>query len=101
MGARGSRPSPGYAGEDLRRHPASLAEFMLVPRPLTPLVRFLAGVSYIPGGAVYLIRNPRLWPVAISPLLVAAVLLMIGIFTGAIWAGRIEQAFFGGSLRTI
>lgn len=72
---------------------------MPVPRPLTPLVRFLAGVSYIPGGAMFLLRNPRLWPVAISPLIVAAVLLMIGIFSGAFWAGRVEQSLFGGSLR--
>ena len=51
---------------------------MSLPRPLTPVVRFLAGVSYIPGGLVFLVRNPRLWPVAISPLIVAAILLMIG-----------------------
>jgi len=73
---------------------------MPVPRPLTPLVRFLAGVSYIPGGAVFLIRNPRLWPVAISPLLVAAFLLLIGLFSGAFWAGRVEQSLFGETLRT-
>ena len=72
---------------------------MPLPRPLTPLVRFLAGVSYIPGGVVFLFRNPRLWPVAISPLIVAAILLMIGIFSGAFWAGRVEQSLFGGSLR--
>ena len=72
---------------------------MPLPRPLTPVVRFLAGVSYIPGGVVFLLRNPRLWPVAISPLIVAAILLMIGIFSGAFWAGRVEQSLFGGSLR--
>jgi uncharacterized protein involved in cysteine biosynthesis len=74
---------------------------MPVPRPLTPLVRFLAGVSYIPGGGIFLLRNPRLWPVAVSPLIVAAVLLVIGIFSGAFWAGRVEQTLFGGSLRTM
>jgi len=74
---------------------------MPVPESLTPLVRFLAGISYIPGGAVFLVRNPRLWPVAASPLIIAAGLLVIGIFSGAFWAGRIEQAFFGGTLRTI
>ena len=73
---------------------------MLVPRPLTPVVRFLAGVSYVPGGAVFLVRNVRLWPVAISPLIVAALLLVIGIFSGAFWAGRVEQTLFGGTLRT-
>ena len=73
---------------------------MSLPRPLTPLVRFLAGVSYIPGGGVFLLRNPRLWPVAVSPLLVAALLLVIGIFSGAFWAVRAEQTLFGGSLRT-
>lgn len=72
---------------------------MNVPRPLTPLVRFLAGVSYLPGGAVFLLKNPRLWPVAISPLIVAALFLVIGIFSGAFWAGRIEQSLFGASLR--
>ncbi len=74
---------------------------MLVPRPLTPLVRFLAGVAYIPGGAVFLLRNPRLWPVALSPLLIAALFLVIGIFSGAFWAGRIEQSLFGDTLRNI
>ncbi len=74
---------------------------MPLPRPLTPLVRFLAGVSYIPGGAMFLARNPRLWPVALSPLLVAAFLLMIGIFAGAFWAARVQQSLFGESLRTI
>jgi uncharacterized protein involved in cysteine biosynthesis len=74
---------------------------MIVPRPLTPLVRFLAGVSYLPGGALFLVRNPRLWPVAVSPLVVAAVFLVIGIFSGAFWAGRIEQSLFGGALRAM
>ena len=74
---------------------------MNVPRPLTPLVRFLAGVSYIPGGAVFLARNTALWPVAISPLVVAAGLLMIGLFMGAFWAAWIQQSLFGESLRTI
>jgi uncharacterized protein involved in cysteine biosynthesis len=74
---------------------------MPVPRPLTPLVRFLAGVSYVPGGALFLIRNSRLWPVAIAPLMVAAFLLMIGIFLGAFWAARVQQSLFGESLRTI
>ena len=73
---------------------------MPLPRPLTPLVRFLAGVSYIPQGAWFLLRNTRLWPVAISPLLLAALLLVIGIFSGAFWAGRVEQSLFGGSLRS-
>ena len=53
---------------------------MPVPEPLTPLVRFLTGISYIPGGAVFLVRNPRLWPVAASPLMIAAGLLLIGVF---------------------
>ncbi len=74
---------------------------MLGPERLTPLVRFLAGISYIPGGAMFLIRNPRLWPVALSPLIVAAGLLVIGIFSGAFWAGRIEQALFGSALRSL
>ena len=74
---------------------------MPVPEPLTPLVRFLAGISYIPGGAAFLVRNPRLWPVAVSPLIVAAGLLVIGIFSGAFWAGRIEQALFGDAVRTL
>ncbi|MEO8500895.1 MAG: EI24 domain-containing protein [Vicinamibacteria bacterium] len=73
---------------------------MPVPRPLTPLVRFLAGVSYIPQGAWFLLRNPRLWPVAISPLLIAALFLVIGVFSGAFWAGRVEQSLFGGALRS-
>ncbi len=74
---------------------------MTVPPPLTPLVRFLAGVSYIPGGAVFLFRTPKLWPVAVSPLIAAAFLLMIGVFSGAFWAGRIERVLFDGALRSI
>ena len=71
-----------------------------MPKHLTPFVRFLAGVSYIPHGAWFLLRNPRLWPVAVSPLLVAALFLVIGIFSGAFWAGRVEQSLFGESLRS-
>lgn len=71
------------------------------PKPLTPLVRFLAGVSYIPGGASFLVRTPRVWPVAISPLIIAAALLMVGIFFGAFWAAWVQQSVFGESLRTI
>lgn len=74
---------------------------MTVPRPLTPLVRFLAGVSYIPAGAGFLIRNAPLWPVALSPLLVAGFLLMIGLFFGAFWAAWIQKSLFGESLSTI
>lgn len=73
---------------------------MPLPRHLTPVIRFLAGVSYIPGGAWFLLRHPRLWPVAISPLMLAALLLVIGIFSGAFWAGRVEQSLFGGGLRS-
>ena len=74
---------------------------MAVPRPLTPFVRFLAGVSYVPGGALFLIRKPALWPVALAPLIAAGLLLMIGVFSGAFWAGRVEQALYGGGLRSI
>jgi CysZ protein len=74
---------------------------MNVPRPLTPLVRFLAGVSYIPGGAAFLVRNTALWPVAISPLIIAAGLLLMGLFAGAFWAAWVQQSLFGESLRTV
>jgi uncharacterized protein involved in cysteine biosynthesis len=74
---------------------------MPVPEALTPLVRFLAGISYIPGGALFLFRNPRLWTVALSPLIVAAGLLVVGVFSGAFWAGRIEQALFGSAFKSI
>ena len=73
---------------------------MALPRPLTPIVRFLSGVSYVPGGAIFLIRKPGLWPVAIAPLIAAAILLVIGVFSGALWAGRVEQALYGGGLRS-
>ena len=74
---------------------------MALPRPLTPFVRFLAGVSYIPGGAMFLLRNSRLWPVAVSPLIAAAFLLMIGLFMGAFWAAWVQQSLFGETLRTV
>lgn len=74
---------------------------MNVPQPLTPLVRFLAGVSYIPGGAIFLLRNTRLWPVAIAPLIVAGILLMIGIFSGAFWAAWFQRSLFGDELRMV
>lgn len=74
---------------------------MTVPRPLTPLVRFLAGVSYVPGGARFLAFNRSLWSSALWPLVVAAGLLMVGVFTGAFWAAWLQQSVFGESLRTV
>ena len=74
---------------------------LTVPRPLTPLVRFLAGVAYIPSGAAFLVRNTALWPVALAPLVIAAGLLLIGLFLGAFGAAWMQQTFFGESLRTI
>jgi|JI10StandDraft_1071094.scaffolds.fasta_scaffold358075_2 CysZ protein len=74
---------------------------MTVPRPLTPFVRFLAGVSYIPGGARFLAVNRRLWSAALGPLVVTAGLLMIGVFSGAFWAAWVQQSIFGESLRTV
>jgi CysZ protein len=74
---------------------------METPRPLTPFVRFLAGVSYIPTGAHFLITKPALWPFAIAPLIVAAVLLLIGVFAGAFLATWFQQTFFADGFRSI
>lgn len=74
---------------------------MTVPQPLTPFVRFLAGVSYIPGGARFLLMNRSLWPSALSPIVVAAGLLVVGVFMGAFWAAWLQQSLFGESMRHI
>lgn len=68
-------------------------------RVLSPVVRFFAGLWHVPAGAAFLLRNPRLWPVAVGPIAVAGLLLIAGLFSGAFWAGRIETALFEGQLR--
>lgn len=65
----------------------------------SPFVRFFSGLWHVPAGLLYLIKTPRLWPTAAGPLLIAGVLLVVGVFTGAFWAKGVVSALFGGSLR--
>jgi uncharacterized protein involved in cysteine biosynthesis len=71
----------------------------VAPRVLSPFVRFFAGFWHVPAGALFLVRNPRLWPVAVGPIAVAGFLLVLGVFSGAYWARGIQTALFEGQLR--
>ena len=74
---------------------------MGAPPPLTPLVRFLAGVSYLPGAVLFIVRNPRVWPILIAPVLIGALLLMLGLFLGAFLAAFLQKILFGVAGRDI
>jgi CysZ protein len=47
--------------------------------------RVLAGAFHVPAGMLYLLRRPRLWPLAVLPIALTAVLL-IGGFVGGVFA---------------
>jgi CysZ protein len=60
---------------------SEVARASTVARP-GPLRRALAGAFYVPEGIGFLIRKPRLWPLAALPLALAAALLVGGLLAG-------------------
>jgi uncharacterized protein involved in cysteine biosynthesis len=54
--------------------------------------RFAAGAWHAPGGAVFLLRHPRLWPLAVLPALLGAAGLGAGLLLG-LYGVRPVEAF--------
>jgi uncharacterized protein involved in cysteine biosynthesis len=51
-----------------------------------------AGARYVPAGFFFLVRHPRLWPLAALPSILVAVLLVLGLVAGA-YVARHVAAF--------
>lgn len=60
-------------------------------RPGT-LLRAAAGAWHVPAGFAFLLRRPRLWPLAALPALAALVLFGTGALAGLLVAPRLETA---------
>jgi CysZ protein len=64
----------------------------LPPRPGL-LRRAAAGAWHVPAGFVFLIRAPRLWPLAVLPVVLAVFLMFLGGMVGVFLIPRAEAAF--------
>jgi CysZ protein len=73
---------------------AAVPEAAAVDRPGT-IRRFAAGAWHVPGGFVFLVRKPRLWPLAALPALLAATLLGAGLLGGAFAIASIQDSLAG------
>jgi uncharacterized protein involved in cysteine biosynthesis len=62
------------------------------PNPPGLLRRAAAGAWHVPAGFVFLLRHPRLWPLAALPALLALVLFGLGALFGLLVAPRLESA---------
>jgi CysZ protein len=74
------------------------AALVIQQRP-SALRRAAAGAWHIPAGVYYLIRTPRLWPVAALPALLTTVLLLLGVFAGFYLGRRVETTLVPGPER--
>lgn len=57
------------------------------------LRRAAAGAFHVPAGFVFLLRRPRLWPLAALPSLVALLAVVVGGVLGLVLVPRVEAAF--------
>jgi CysZ protein len=57
------------------------------------LRRAAAGAWHVPAGFVFLLRHPRLWPLAALPALLAVFLLFLGAVLGIYIGPRVESSF--------
>lgn len=62
------------------------------PRPGV-LRRIAAGAWHVPAGFALLLRNPRLWPLAALPVLLAVFFMLLGGILGIFLIPRVEAAF--------
>jgi CysZ protein len=60
------------------------------------LRRGAAGAWHVPAGFVFLLRHPRLWPLAALPTLLAVLLFGIGALAGLLLASRVEALVLPG-----
>jgi uncharacterized protein involved in cysteine biosynthesis len=56
------------------------------------LRRAAAGAWHVPAGFAFLLRHPRLWPLAALPALVAMLLVSLGALAGLLLVPRVEAA---------
>jgi CysZ protein len=56
------------------------------------LRRIAAGAWHVPGGLAFLLRRPRLWPLALLPAVLAAALLCGGLVLALFALGPVESA---------
>jgi uncharacterized protein involved in cysteine biosynthesis len=56
------------------------------------LRRAAAGAWHVPAGFVFLLRHPRLWPLATLPALAAMLLVAIGVLLGLLLSPRVAAA---------
>ncbi len=56
------------------------------------LRRAAAGAWHVPAGFAFLLRNPRLWPLAALPALLAILLVGLGALAGVFLVPRVEAA---------
>lgn len=52
---------------------------------------FFRGMSYLPRGAWFLLRNPRLWKYAVVPLLINMVVALLGLWGAIYLAGNVHE----------
>lgn len=66
-----------------------------VASPARPgaLRRLAAGAWHIPGGFAFLLRRPRLWPLALAPVLLTTAGLVLGLILGLYAIRGVEAAF--------
>jgi CysZ protein len=61
-------------------------------RPSLP-VRAAAGAWHVPAGFAFLLRRPRLWPLAALPVVLAVALVFFGLVLGVFVGARVEARF--------
>jgi CysZ protein len=57
-----------------------------------------AGARYVPRGFVFLVRHPRLWPLAALPSVLVATLLVAGLVGGGYFAGGVADRVISADL---
>lgn len=60
------------------------------------LARAAAGAWHVPAGIAFLLRRPRLWPLAALPAGLAAALLLVGIIGGVFAVPHVDAFLTGG-----
>jgi CysZ protein len=66
-----------------------MADPLALLRPSLPL-RAAAGAWHVAAGFAFLVRRPRLWPLAALPVVLAVVLVFLGLVLGVFVGARVE-----------
>jgi CysZ protein len=68
---------------------------LAAPRP-NHAVRTAEGAWHVFAGFAFLVRRPRLWPLALAPVMLAAACLVGGLFVGYLVARRVDSVLVPG-----